>query len=328
MCHVHSKVSGNGASIGGAALSQGLRNLTKKGIHVAHGGASSSAAPSVSYSSSSGTWMDVSLHMDGFFIRHAKIDLRINKQKNLIKRKTGFVSSGSHLDFSTQLQKPRSPWVLDQVQFVYEKAKSQIRAIRSLMDNNGDSLSPVSESLRAQTVLHDLLVALIEARNSMSKPNPNSFPQTLRTSDNTVESEFHPAPPADLLLEFSVHLDELIVSAYELQYISNSSRPSTVDSSWVRTGDLTNKIFKFKKSARSVQVVDQVQVHFKVHSLQWILENIYEAYNTAIRMLRKLEAFNKHCLMETDRAQFGPQWTQLEETFKLASTPLPPVNIF
>ncbi|GBG24625.1 Protein rogdi-like [Hondaea fermentalgiana] len=317
MSHKHTKSSGLAQAQGQAgaspmSMNNGLRNLTRKGFHVGLGGATSSAAPSVSYSTSSSTWMDVSLLMDGYYVRHADIDLRLHRpSRSIVSRRPGFVASGSHHHFHTQLHQPHHPWMLDQVYEVYNQARMQVEKLEGFLetlhtgeggDMEGASPPPASEmpseqqTLDAQHCLHDLVVALTEARNVMTNPSPKTFPQVLRPADTRGGCEFKPCPPQEILIDFSVHLNDLIVTAYELSYFAqgNSKETSVLADSWVQTCDYTNKVFRFSDPSRTVQVVDQVQVHFKVHSLKWVMESIYEAYNTAIRMLRKLESLNKH----------------------------------
>lgn len=281
---------GSGASSSMAA--QGLRNLTKKGFHVGYGGVASSAAPSVSYSTSTSTWMDVSLNLDGFYVRHADIDLRLHKHaKNIVTRKAGFVTTGSHHHFHTKLDNPKSPWVLDQVKAVYARAKEQMAKLQAFLAHGAND-STERRSLDAQHCMHDLIVALVESRNIMTNPSSNTFPQVLRPAEARGGCEFSPCPPSELLVEFSVHLGELIASAYEVHHLSSPKEASVLTDSWVNTSNYTNKVFRFGN--QTVQVVDQVQVHFKVHSLQWVMDNMYDAYNAAVRMLRKIECFNRH----------------------------------
>lgn len=313
MAHRHSKNSTsstqNHSGMSPTSISSGLRNLTRKGLHIGHGEATSSAAPSVSYSTSSSTWMDVSLLLDGYYIRYADIDLRLHKaSRSLVSRRPGFVSSGSHHQFRTQLHQPNHPWMLDQVYEVHHQVHSQVlklnEFLESLQDNQAVGEDDVlyasapseQQTLDAQHCLHDLVVALTEARNVMTNPSPRTFPQVLRPSDPRGGCEFTPAPPSEIVIDFAVHLGDLIVTAYELNYFAQGQNKETsvMTDMWVQTCDYTNKVFRFSDPPRTVQVVDQVQVHFKVHSLKWVMESIYEAYNLAIRMLRKLEALNKH----------------------------------
>jgi len=277
-----------------SAVGAAPRNFTRKGFTVKYGNAASSAAPSVSYSTSPGTWMDVALHLDGFFIRHADINLRLHRHaKNPVTR----VSSSGHHNFHTQLHQPPHPWMLDQVYKVHMKAKEQIAKLEQFL-NRFRTLPPEKQSSEAQRCMHDLVVALIECRNAMTNPSPSTFPESLKTADTRKGSQiFNPCPPAEILIEFSAHLGELVVSAFELQYLStNKDHPVQTDASWSQKHDITNKLFGFSDPKKVVQVVDQVQVHFKVHSFQWMMDNVYDAYNVAIRMLRKIEAFNRHDL--------------------------------
>mmetsp|Transcript_28099 Transcript_28099/g.34232 ORF Transcript_28099/g.34232 Transcript_28099/m.34232 type:complete len:108 (+) Transcript_28099:94-417(+) len=52
--------------------------------------------------------------------------------------------------------------------------------------------------------------------------------------------------------------------------------------------DLTGKQFSFPH--RAVEVVEQVQVRFTIHSLGFVLDSLCEAHNITRKMKRKLEA--------------------------------------
>mmetsp|Transcript_14999 Transcript_14999/g.26763 ORF Transcript_14999/g.26763 Transcript_14999/m.26763 type:complete len:529 (+) Transcript_14999:601-2187(+) len=281
------------------SVSSGLRSLTssgsghKRGFHIQQGCASSSAAPSVLFSTSSNTWMDVSLNLDGFYIRQATMDIKMHKHhKSVITR-----STGSKHTCHSKLAQPQNPWVLEQLKFVHQQVSDQARKLMDFIDLQRERECSPELALEAQCRTHELVVALIESRNILSNPSYNAFPNTLRMSEGMLGSKFDPPLPKEVLVEFAVHLNELVVSAYELHFLSNPKVESDMCESWAPASDYTNKVFRFKDLGKCVEVVDQVQVHFKVHSLQWMLEHLFEAYNIAIRLLRKLEALNRHELV-------------------------------
>jgi hypothetical protein len=280
-----------------AITAQGARR--PGGLQAMTGVASSSAAPSVSFSATpSQTWMDVSLHMDGFFIRHAKLDLRLHRKSHSL---IGAATSSSSHAFQTQLHQPQNPWVLDQVAQVAAAVSAQAGALERLerrQRTRQQEAQPLAagELLEALAAAHALVKSLVESRNVLSSPSQECFPEAFRPSDRKVGNHFAPPPPRELVLQFSVHLGELIVSAYEVFFLNPPRDSTAMADQWTPNCDYTGMVFNFPEYKACVQVVDQVQVHFKVHSLQWLLECLYEAYNLAIRLLRKLEALCRHDL--------------------------------
>ncbi len=285
MQHKHSSKS---TSSSPSNLAGSNSRSSKRCMHVEYGSAPSSAAPSRSFTPHNGTWMDVSLCMDGFLIPQAKIDLRTQKQtKSTVVRKAG----GNYHNFRTEISK--SPWVLDQLRLVHQIAQSQLARVEEWLASLGEN-GDLNSLFTAQESLHGLVIDLVRARNALTSPSPKAFPQSLQSPTLNANCAFHPAPGPEILLDFAIHLDELVVSGYEVRHLQNSRASSITSSSWVDAQNYCNKTFRFEENDTSVEVIDHVQVCFKVHSLQWVLESIYETYNVAYRMLRKFESLNRH----------------------------------
>ncbi len=242
-------------------------------------------------------------------------------------------SSSSHA-FQTQLHQPQNPWVLDQVAQVVAAVSAQAAALERLERRQRarqQEAQPLAagELREALAAAHDLVKSLVESRNVLSSPSNECFPEAFRPSDRKVGNHFTPPPPRELVVQFSVHLGELIVSAYEVFFLQPPRDSAAMADQWTPNCDYTGMVFNFADYKACVQVVDQVQVHFKVHSLQWLLECLYEAYNLAIRLLRKLEALCRHDLHLLLKDARSPQ--QQVEVQRMAEdlkrhTELPPLH--
>jgi len=269
-------------------------------LHITHktqptsSTSSSSAAPSRWFASSSHSWMDVSLHMDGYLIRHAQISLKLHKHN--LNKKTSFRSSGSQSTFVTQVRQPRYPLVIQQLLQVHILAQKEIQRInywkQSRMIEHIVNTEGRKSTLLALEFVDRIMQSLRKAIDVLCSPARDCFPQRL-PKDNIVAPHFEPPLSQDLLIQCSILKDELIISAYGLHSLAKPPKQSAVlEDSWMfgqNSGmDLTGKQFSFPH--RAVEVVEQVQVRFTIHSLGFVLDSLCEAHNITRKMKRKLEA--------------------------------------
>eukprot|EP00510_Aplanochytrium_minuta_P001112 CAMPEP_0184019066 /NCGR_PEP_ID=MMETSP0954-20121128/8532_1 /TAXON_ID=627963 /ORGANISM="Aplanochytrium sp, Strain PBS07" /LENGTH=399 /DNA_ID=CAMNT_0026300665 /DNA_START=158 /DNA_END=1354 /DNA_ORIENTATION=+ len=289
----------NGVSQKNVAVTSGLVNKAGD-LHISHKTiasntpSASSAAPSRWFSSSSHSWMDVSMHLDGYLIRHAQISLKLNKLHSL--KKSGFRSTGSQPTFSTQIRQPRYPLVINQLLQVYTLALKELQRIQkwkgSRCINNIVETEGRKSVLPALEMIDGVMLSLRKAIDVLCSPSKDVFPQKAPDHKRAVP-HFEPQLPSDLLIQCSVLKDELIVVAYVLHSLAKApKRDSALEDSWMygqsRGMDFTGKTFTF--SGRAVEVVEQVQVRFSVHSIGFVLDSLCEAHNVARKMKRKLEA--------------------------------------
>jgi len=233
--HKHAK-SSSGTSIkyrSNGLSSTIIKNLQLQGIHATPG-ASSSAAPSVEYSGSSNSWLDATLCLDGFMIKSAAIEFKMQKHQKQHLNLPRKVLSSHHM--ATKLKQPGLPVVIDQLYFVLEKSSQLLKSVEGLMNAlDEDELLPI---------LLNILDSLQECRSAISLPSRNAFPQALVSS--SVGCDFTPPLSPETHLDFSIVEDELVVAVYELHVSSSNDKViSELSQSWMRPLELhSGKTFR------------------------------------------------------------------------------------
>ena len=162
----------------------------------------------------------------------------------------------------------QEPWILDQLQNVTNYAEDAIE----LLDGDGEALERVEQAVDAgQRALNQLLL-----------PHPRAFPGTMPQSDLFV-----PAMADNFVLQFSIHLQYLVVASFGLQ---PHSQPQAAASKRSRSGSKagaasdTNMFVgqAFIHRNESVKVTEHNETRYPIP----VLQKAVEALTDAIEQLR------------------------------------------